>query len=262
MMILTNLNKEQYIHDGIIYAPIEKQIFDYLKSEFNDVKYTINKNSYNFIIDNVILELEVSKYGLIYMQLELNDSYLNKERLYTDIYLPRINFLKRKDVTKKWNEIIANIKIINIFQNEYLNLVKSYKDISDEIVKDEFAKYFNNSLLKLSTVFWSNKYNTEISINIVYNDKAPADGICYNINPNGLKEIKGYDLDNLLRHLNWDIKDTSERLQLNIDIMNYLNLKVDSFNINNFPNTLLRYKQCQDIKSLLEKYQIKSRYNR
>lgn len=253
MIIKSNINKDT-AHDGIIHEPIEKQIFGELQKSEYTLSYKITDKQFVFTIGYCDVTFNIKKGKVV---ISASPFYSFETGLYSDIQSLEVKLKVNVDVQKDWDKVIDYIDRVNNFQKEFLCLKEIVKP-SDSDIQNELGEYFNNDILECS-YYSSLCFETNFSFSIKRKGCAPADGAYFNIYGDFGAEIRRGDMDNLVKHfyLDNDIYGLKKR----IEIIQYVENKIDAFAIGNFTKALEKYKYTLVLKDLLEKYSIKSRYS-
>ena len=255
MIIQSNINSKNKVHDVILFEPIEKQIHDELVTVKN-FTYEISKDYYLFKIEHALIRVSVKK-GKVNITVEGHYEAAYNPNLWSDIKPFEIKLKVNVDVSEDWNKIIAYVDNINNFQKEYLVLINTVI-ISDSDIANELGKYINNDILEVKyyTSFNAKNFGFYISPK----GDSPANGVHYAVvDNNNVVEIDYQSMDNLINHLH--LGNDILALRKKMDIITYIDDKVSKFDLNNFPTALAKYQHMLKIRILVNKYGIKSRYN-
>jgi hypothetical protein len=252
MILQSNINSKNKIHDVILYEPIERQIYKELEKT-HQFSYTIN-NGYNFIIEHATIDLLI-KNGKILVSINPCTSWESGK--WYDIKPYNTTLKVNVDIQKNWKTILDYVDNINNFQNEYLALLDlDNKKQSDIAIENELGSYFNNDDLEVK--YYSSFSGKDFSFSITRKTYAPADGVYYTMNERNVATATYKDMENLIHHFYLGNDITSLRKKM--EIISYIEDKIANFDLSNFPLSLSKYNYCQQVKNLITKFNIKSRY--
>jgi hypothetical protein len=250
MIIHSNISKKQKYHDGILYEPIEKQIYNELSKSYDDIKYEITDEMI-FKIDCCILTITVKNNIRIKIDIDHFNYYSKLDNGFYDI---KPHFIKLKpniDISKQWEEMLNYIDNINKFNEEYYLLPY---EIKLEDIEKELDDYFANDILDCR--FFNTKNDTDVLFYLTIKYQPPADGILFKILTH--KELfvyKHMNINNLLYHIR-EFDDSPKMLVKKLELINYINEKINNFDLNNFPLLMKEYNRTLRIKQLIQKYNI------
>lgn len=261
MIIKSNINKTTNLHDGIQFEPIEKQIYNELKSQKVSFTYQI-KDSFLFSIGNCDFRFTTKKGKILFYAFGINPS-----GIYQDIKPFEISLKINEDITLGWNKLCNYISDVNNFYTEYKELITTQINSND--VENELSSYFDSEIIKCR--FYYHDWHNKVSFTLCPLRKdwngiktgIPADGVSCEIIDGKLSinmdnRHDSYNMNNLIRHLNFD--DTAEGLKKKLEVINYVEDKIANFYLENFPLFLSQINWNKKIIELKEKWNIKSRY--
>ena len=251
MIIHSNISRTNKIHDGILFEPIEKQIYQELK-DIKGITYEIDGN-FIFKIDKCSIILSIKK-GKIVLLLQSEHSF--DDGCCSDVAPLELKLNVNKDISKEWNKLLDRVYVINEFQEEYS---KFNKEIFEKEIRDELGNYFDNDILEC--IFFTSSWDSKFGFYISGKGECAANGIYFDVSSPTVLLNAYKDMDNLLYHIRMNGSNT-DNLRKKLEIIDYIEKKISVFDLNNFPKALERFNYILKVRALLDKYEIKSRYAR